>query len=294
MKKNTQKKGSTVMAFVQAPASPTELAAVSFRITPEIAAEWLKKNPNNRAVRPAHVTKLAELMRKDQYVPVLAEPIAFDKKGNLSNGQHRLRAIIISGVSYVHPVVYGLDFDIFARSMPVASRSRLDALTAYGVKNADLAAKMLPYVHGVHMGTTHDFHSGAQRISADEAMDIYGYYPGLQESIEATRALRSDVAFPTLQHVFASAHYLFKQVDAEKTNEYLAGVLHGENLTMGAPALAVRNRLNRDLQAKALRKKLGPMVLASLIVGWNAFAAGKRLTIMKMPAEFPRIYGFDL
>lgn len=84
---------------------------------------------------------------------------------------------------------------------------------------------------------------------------------------------------------------MFSRVDAEKAIAYLAGVLHGENLPLGAPALAVRNRLQRDLQ-RADRKKLGPAVLATLIVGWNAYAAGKQLTILKVPSEFPSIYGF--
>ena len=144
-------KKKNIMAFVQTPVEPkvADVVATTVLITPALAAEWLTKNKNNRHVRNGHVLALARLMQAGLYVPALAEPIAFDRKDNLTNGQHRLLGIVKSGVSFLHPVVHGVDFDVFNRPMPSAIRTKRDAITAAGIKNAGDISSMLVYVHNV-------------------------------------------------------------------------------------------------------------------------------------------------
>lgn len=73
-------------------------------ITPTIAAEMLKHNTLNRHLNMGHVEKLARDMKKGWWREN-GEPICFDTRGRLINGQHRLHAIIKSSKSFEFVVV---------------------------------------------------------------------------------------------------------------------------------------------------------------------------------------------
>jgi hypothetical protein len=73
------------------------LAAKIMLITPEIAAEMLTHNlEKNRNIQKTVVNKYSKDMEADRW-SINAESIAFDFKGNLTNGQHRLTSIVKSG-----------------------------------------------------------------------------------------------------------------------------------------------------------------------------------------------------
>jgi len=76
-------------------------------ITPEIAQQWLQRNPRNRAVNARWVDTLAKMMREGQFVPT-PQPIIFDENGDLIDGQHRLLAVIKAGVPVRQWVVWGV------------------------------------------------------------------------------------------------------------------------------------------------------------------------------------------
>jgi hypothetical protein len=66
-------------------------------ITPEQATKWLEnQNTHNRKLIQATVDKYAQDMREGRWL-LTHQGIAFDEKGNLVDGQHRLWAIVLSG-----------------------------------------------------------------------------------------------------------------------------------------------------------------------------------------------------
>lgn len=101
------------------------------RITPPMAAMWLGKNlENNRKARDWHVEELAESIQNNEW-EVTHQGIAFDKNGKLIDGQHRLQAIVASGVPVTMLVVRGLEpttFGVIDSGMKrtLADRTGLD------------------------------------------------------------------------------------------------------------------------------------------------------------------------
>lgn len=67
-------------------------------VTPEMAVKLLNGNEDNRKLRPSVVREYAIYMQSGQWREN-GETIAITKKGTLLNGQHRLHAVIASGVS---------------------------------------------------------------------------------------------------------------------------------------------------------------------------------------------------
>lgn len=79
-------------------------------LTPELAEQLLKRNPHNRTMQPNWVTMLARQMSAGRWQEN-GETIIVGKSGNLLDGQHRLQAVIQSGVSIMAIIVFGVDDD---------------------------------------------------------------------------------------------------------------------------------------------------------------------------------------
>lgn len=75
-------------------------------VTPDLAAEWLDTTRRNRKLNSARVQRYAAMMKRGDWM-VSNDAITFDEFGNLSNGQHRLAAIVQSGISPTLLVVRG-------------------------------------------------------------------------------------------------------------------------------------------------------------------------------------------
>lgn len=67
-------------------------------ITPDLAAQYLQKNIINRQLRKMYVESLAGDMKRGDFI-LSHQGIAFDVNGRLIDGQHRLNAVVMSGVS---------------------------------------------------------------------------------------------------------------------------------------------------------------------------------------------------
>lgn len=77
-------------------------------VSPELAKEYLKANRKNRPVRKHLVDWIAEQIERGEW-RVSHQGIAFDKNGDLIDGQHRLMAIAKAGVPVEIVVSTGVD-----------------------------------------------------------------------------------------------------------------------------------------------------------------------------------------
>ncbi len=77
-------------------------------VTPEQAAKWLAINDGNRRVRPGLVKYLSSQISSGEWMPDHPQPIAFSDAGRLIDGQHRLHAIIVAGVSVEARIEFGV------------------------------------------------------------------------------------------------------------------------------------------------------------------------------------------
>lgn len=85
-----------------------KLKATVMLVTPAMAKEWLKRNLNNREIRPTGVKRWIDIMQAGEW-KLHHQGIAFDTNNVLVDGQHRLEAIAQSGVSVKMLVTRGVD-----------------------------------------------------------------------------------------------------------------------------------------------------------------------------------------
>lgn len=87
----------------------TKVNSVRQTITPAMAKDWLENhNPYNRNLSKGVVTSYAATMKRGEWL-LNGSSIDFDWDGNIINGQHRLAAVVQSGVPIECFVVTGLD-----------------------------------------------------------------------------------------------------------------------------------------------------------------------------------------
>lgn len=95
-------------------------------ITPETAERMLRRNYLNRRVNARAVDRYAARMKAGQWRES-NDAICFDNRGNLINGQHRLMAVVKSGVSIRCDVKTGLDPECVYTIDTARTRSTGDA-----------------------------------------------------------------------------------------------------------------------------------------------------------------------
>lgn len=115
-------------------------------ITPEIAEHYLSYNTQNRKESVKSINFLAQQMNKGLFIEN-GESIVFDKNMKLTDGQHRLMAIIKSGKSYYIPVVKGVNVKSMATYDTGKNRSASDVLSINGYKNANLLSTFIKLIY---------------------------------------------------------------------------------------------------------------------------------------------------
>lgn len=80
-------------------------------ITPKLAQSYLQTMQFNRPLDPAKVEDYAKKMRSGQWND-LSRYLEFTEEGDFINGQHRLHAVIESGIAQRFAVIRGLPISV--------------------------------------------------------------------------------------------------------------------------------------------------------------------------------------
>lgn len=102
--------GSALIA-VPTPKAINEKAGQIFNVNPDLAMKWLERNTRNRDLRQNIVERYAADMLAGRWM-VTGDAIGFDTSGAIVNGQHRLWAVIESGVTVPMLVTFNLEPEV--------------------------------------------------------------------------------------------------------------------------------------------------------------------------------------
>lgn len=87
--------------------------AQQFDVTPDMAATWLERNTRNRKLRQSVVNRYASDMKAGRWM-VTGDAVGFDTHGSIVNGQHRLWAVLESGMVVRMLVAFNLEPGVVA------------------------------------------------------------------------------------------------------------------------------------------------------------------------------------
>ena len=128
-------------------AANNKISYAAVLVTPDMAKRWLDdNNSNNRNIRKAKVAEYAADMVAGRW-EFNGETIQFDRGGMLLNGQHRLLAIVETGLSQTFLIVRGLDTSVQTTMDQGSRRTPQDQLQINGIlTDSSVAAAIRVYI----------------------------------------------------------------------------------------------------------------------------------------------------
>lgn len=212
-----------------------DIAQVS--VTPELAREWLDQTHINRTRRDDQVEAYARDMRNGKWRPV-ANPVCFDENGYLIDGQHRLAAIIRSGVTL--PLVVQRDLSP-ADQLVIDSgikRRPADQLTLNGHKYGVRTASVARTLFAIFNDRPYD---GRLRVTNAEIFEILEQHPTILDSVLAVEGIWRQAGVTPLNA--GVMHYLGSIKIPNTTLRFFDALKSGAGLAATDPALLLRNRM---------------------------------------------------
>lgn len=239
-------------------------------ITPALATAWLRRNEANRKLRPRAVSQYVSDIQRGAWKPT-GETIKFSTTGRLLDGQHRLAAIVASGVAVRMCVATGLDNSAFDVIDTGRSRTGADVLVIEGVglRESSTVAAAMPLILNYQRGLVP--HSRA-RYSNQELIEAWNTQAAIRRSSQFVAKLPRRV-MPIGHSKALFLHWAFCQRDIDAADEFIERLFTGEHLGKSEPLYHLRQRL---LQLRMEGQSVADTVMLHAgIKAWNATRTGR-------------------
>jgi len=260
-------------------------------ITPAIAKKLLLSNTHNRTVGIKVRAYSLAMMRGEWKLNGEAIKIAAD--GAILDGQHRLLAIIESGVTIQTLVVRGLTNDTQETMDTGKSRSLADVLKLRGEKNCiALASIITGIIRWELYGAKAAITDGTSKfpVTNAQATARLDAEPSLRDLPMAIQAVSRRAHISS--KIIGVLYYQFTKLDVDDADFFIARLTDGDALAVGNPILTLKRTLN-DLHDNQKGTRNSVYTGALTIQAWNKFRRGEDAKILRWiqgganPQKFP-------
>lgn len=259
-------------------------------ISPALAADFLTRNTHNRPIRERIVRAYAEDMRNGNW-QTNGDAIRVSVDDVLLDGQHRLRAVVESGVTIRMLVIHGLESETQDTVDGGAKRKFADVLVLRGHKNAITLASTLRLVAIYERaGKVGAAFNNVNSVTNAQMLDSLANQPWLEEGMNLANRVHAKTGLPA--SIAGFTWWLFAQIDAEDAEAFFEQFISGENLRRGHPIYTLRSALDssqQEVRGERSRKYLGAIVVKA----WNGWRRGEDVLQLRFrlggaqPEQFP-------
>jgi hypothetical protein len=248
-------------------------------ITPEKAAELLKANTANRPLKQLHIAFFENQLRRGE-MQLTHQGIAISVSGRLLDGQHRLTAIVNTGIEARLLVATGLPDSSFAVLDTGTARTAADVFSIDNVHHAScLATGIRLYLFYKEIPSVMWSGKSSKIASTTVIRQKYFLDP---EGWQWSAKLASHSFVPRLLTPGPTAAFIYlASRDSAYSRDYLTDFLYqtkeGIDLPYGSPILAYRKTTFNGL----VNGKVQQSRLADLIKLFNAYTTGQNLKQFK-------------
>lgn len=255
------------------------------KVSPEMASEFLMNSLlDQRKIRPNHVNHLASDMISGRWR--LGSDAILKVKGQLANGQHRLAALIQTGMSFPFIVMESNDEELYRVIDHGLSRTVGDALTGQEYQHmlAPTARLILAYDEGVMPVTI------TKRVTKTELIEYCEEYG--DEIVEGVKLIEPLYRITRLMPLsMGAALYVIAKREGRDVEamDFLKGVYTGEGADRTA-AFDLRNRLIANKGPKSM-KLTSPTIYALGVKAMGSYFNGTRPGVLKWSSSegFPAL-----
>lgn len=213
-------------------------------ITPKYAGDLLKKNTKNRPLSTRRAKLLADAMVRGEWV-FNGDAIRVSRSGVVLDGQHRLSAVMMSGVSIDAILINGLDDSVFDTIDTGSSRTCGDVLSITGVKNANVVAAALS-LYFAWKKTGNPFHGSPEsKPTHKQAEQLLEDTPTIKDSATASTSHAWCRKYLTAS-ITTFCMTVFSEVDKDAASEFFSELEDGVFSYASSPVMRLRDRVMED------------------------------------------------
>jgi len=252
--------------------------SMTMNISPVMAEVMLEQNSGNRPVNRKHVARLAEAMKAGDW-RVTGQPVIFAKDGTLNDGQHRLRAVIESGMTIRTDVRFGVERDAFVVTDIGNKRGASDALHIAGEKNSSLLASAIRLAISFGAGDYH-FKAGASPMQVLEALEKS---PGFRTA--AVKADRWRTHFkPIVPSVYAFTYHACAAISPHEADIFFERLATGVDIKRSSDPIGTARRYFINA-ANARGTRSTQDQVAVIFKAWNAWRKGENRKYLRLRVD---------
>lgn len=256
-------------------------------ITPFVAKEMLQRNPNNRKLSDGHVAFLANEMKKGNWL-FDAQPIRLAESGSLLDGQHRLNAVVTSGLEQKFLIVSGIQSEAFKVMDTGRNRNAGDILSIEGIQYANQCASAARTILRIRKGYSGNLSSN-NKLSNTDILDFITENKRIVEFARAGVRLSNEFDRVLSSSAITSFSYLMAEKNVIESEAFWNKLCTGLDLEKDSPIYVLRKKL---FQNKISTKKLRRTELEVYIIkAWNFYRKGVTVKWLKYQEseKFPKI-----
>jgi len=205
-------------------------------VDPGTAEKLLLRNTHNRPKSRQHAVKLSFTIKRGEW-KLNGEPIIIADDGTLLDGQHRLQAIVMSGITVPVVVVSGVDRSAFDTIDQGRKRTTGDVFSINGENDGKGLSAAVSWVWRYQ----HNLMLSSSSPSTQQAQMVLEIHPGLRDSLVMGRKLGASRLCQA--SLGACLHYLFARVERDWADEFIITLADGVGLQRDTPLHTLRQRL---------------------------------------------------
>lgn len=254
-------------------------------ITPHMAEIMLEHNMMNgvkvnRRLRADRVAFLADQMSEGKF-DLTGQSITFTKDKVLNDGQHRLSAVVKSGVAIDSLVMFGVDRETFSKVDVGTKRSAADI---FSIKGEHYAANLAAAIGWVIRFETDRASSNDLGMAAEDLWQhLDQHHPKLRDVVAESAVVAAELPTASPSMVCAVKYWVGQQAHAIKqADDFFYSLCTGNVIgsrNRKHPINRLRARLLQNAEDRLKGHKLAQATIAAYIIkAWNAWRKDSEIT----------------
>jgi hypothetical protein len=252
-------------------------------IGPKDAAKFLENNDDNRSIKWQNLERISNDMTTGRF-SLNGESIIISNKGKLLDGQHRLKACVKTGESFVTILVEGVDEAEKTTIDIGSSRALSDILAFSGWPASNTIAATLRILCSHEAGEKVFETRGGRKVSNRQAVAYMRANPKIIDSLHFCARQSKNIIAPsrlTWLHYLATQNKLRDEVET-----FISKIGHGIGLSATDPVYHLRTIF---LNKKVVRERVETsQALKYITHAWNMSLSGARC---RKGLELPKVLG---
>jgi hypothetical protein len=252
-------------------------------VTPAKAKQWMKLSKHNRKISKTRVALYRRQIEEKKW-GLTGEPIIFNAKGHLVDGQHRLMACIEADTPFLTSVVRGVAAGMQNLMGQGQARSAAQVLQMNGMAYYAEFPAALRALHKVEYAEEHGCWPSPNahnymaltnpeilKLSGDESM----------AKMIATLKKSDARAFLKPVSLFVGVFHHLNSRNEARAKKFLEGLINGSDLEKNSPVLKLRNLLIKAANTTATRRT-APWKVAITLKAWNLWLSGLSTRVLQV------------